>query len=503
MQDQPEVTDWARELAGELLNADASQGIAWTCLPAANAAVPGDPWVRQVRASVDGDAASVFWCSLPRGERKMGTLQSSAFDLPARLTFFTAGHNGITNQPETPRNFIRLRDARTGELLAEAKPPRHDVARPVEWDLTQHAGKRGYLELVDGFDAPGYAWLAVGRFSLAALNADEMQPQMAALELIAEFRLQEFRPQLQEIVRSSSDIVLRRKAAETLLAFAPDARLAALLSDATDPASLQIALQLSLDLAYKHEAQASVSERSEKKLIEALSAVMLRAPREAQRRLAETLAGDALGGEALLQLAASGKASARLLTDPAIRARLAALKLEAFEERVASITASLPSENEELLKLIDTRRQQFNQTQTSAETGAALFQKNCAACHQLAGKGEKIGPQLDGIGGRGLARLIEDVLDPNRNVDPAFRITTLVLTDGRVLTGLVRRTEGQTLVLADNKGKEQTVPLSDIEERQPTALSLMPANYGELLSAPDFANLLAYLLSQQLAVARE
>jgi putative heme-binding domain-containing protein len=303
---------------------------------------------------------------------------------------------------------------------------------------------------------------------------------------MAEFRLQEFQPRLEEIVRSSSDIGLRRKAAETLLVFAPDARVAALLSDAveTDSLALQNALKLSLD-------------RSEGPLLEALATLMLRAPREAQRRLAETLASDALGGEALLQLAAAGKASARLLADPAIRIRLAALKLKGFDQRVASITALLPSENEELLKLIDTRQRQFSQSQASIETGAALFQKNCAACHQLAGKGEKIGPQLDGIGGRGLVRLIEDVLDPNRNVDPAFRITTLVLNDGRVLAGLVRRMEGQTLVLADNQGKEQAVPLSAIEERQPTALSLMPANYGEVILPADFAHLLSFLLMQR------
>ena len=38
-----------------------------------------------------------------------------------------------------------------------------------------------------------------------------------------------------------------------------------------------------------------------------------------------------------------------------------------------------------------------------------------------------VGPQLDGVGTRGLERLIEDVLDPNRNVDPAFRASHVTL----------------------------------------------------------------------------
>ena len=72
-------------------------------------------------------------------------------------------------------------------------------------------------------------------------------------------------------------------------------------------------------------------------------------------------------------------------------------------------------------------------------------------------RGPKIGPQLDGIGVRGLDRLLEDVLDPNRNVDQAFRATTLTLKNGQSLTGLVLREEGAVIVLADAQGKEQRI----------------------------------------------
>ena len=37
---------------------------------------------------------------------------------------------------------------------------------------------------------------------------------------------------------------------------------------------------------------------------------------------------------------------------------------------------------------------------------------------------------------------IEDVLDPNRNVDQAFRATTLALVDGQVISGLLLREDG-------------------------------------------------------------
>ncbi|HEX6987129.1 MAG TPA: hypothetical protein VF170_17250, partial [Planctomycetaceae bacterium] len=118
-------------------------------------------------------------------------------------------------------------------------------------------------------------------------------------------------------------------------------------------------------------------------------------------------------------------------------------------------------------------------------------------CHRIGTEGSLVGPQLDGVGVRGLARIAEDVLDPNRNVDGAFRSSTLVLADGRVLTGLVRREEGESLVLADNAGKEFSVPKAEIEERVTSPLSLMPANIGETIPEDQFRDLMAYLLAQR------
>ena len=57
-------------------------------------------------------------------------------------------------------------------------------------------------------------------------------------------------------------------------------------------------------------------------------------------------------------------------------------------------------------------------------------------------QGGVVGPHLDGVGNRGLERLIEDVLDPSRNVDPSFRYSTVSLKNGEVFSGLQRREEG-------------------------------------------------------------
>ncbi|HEY2416231.1 MAG TPA: c-type cytochrome, partial [Pirellulaceae bacterium] len=187
----------------------------------------------------------------------------------------------------------------------------------------------------------------------------------------------------------------------------------------------------------------------------------------------------------------------RLLLLPAVSNKLAALKASELDSRVTTITSKLPPADAILDALITDRRRNFVQAKTNITRGQAVYEKHCSACHKIADKGALVGPQLDGIGNRGLDRLLEDVLDPNRNVDVAFRTTTLRLSDGRVLSGLTRREEGNQLILADNQGKEFSIAKNEIDEQQKTPLSLMPANVAEIVPAEEFADLIAYLLNQR------
>jgi putative heme-binding domain-containing protein len=228
-----------------------------------------------------------------------------------------------------------------------------------------------------------------------------------------------------------------------------------------------------------------------------LAEVLPTAPARLQTAIATAMARSPAGAEKLLQTVAAGKASARLLQErPVEFVLVAASKLPNVKERVAKLTAGLPRADERIQKLLDSRRSGFVAAKPDATQGAVVFEKSCAICHTLAGKGAKIGPQLDGIGNRGLDRLLEDILDPNRNVDQAFRQTTLGLKNGQVVAGLLLREEGQVLVMADAQGKEVRVPKDTVEERTVSQLSPMPANFADQIPEKDFYNLVAYLLAQ-------
>jgi putative heme-binding domain-containing protein len=227
-------------------------------------------------------------------------------------------------------------------------------------------------------------------------------------------------------------------------------------------------------------------------LVEALST----APQRVQGKIGLALASSKGGAEDFLKAVDAGKASPRLLQDKPILERFRSSKPDDYEARIRELTRKLPPANAERQKLIDSRLGAFDRAKANVQLGAAVFEKNCIVCHSLDSKGASIGPQLDGVGGRGAERIMEDILDPSRNVDKAFRYSTITLKSDDVISGLQRREEGELIIFADAAGKEISVPKKDIKERVESEYSLMPDNFGELIPVEDFDNLIGFLLTK-------
>jgi putative heme-binding domain-containing protein len=229
----------------------------------------------------------------------------------------------------------------------------------------------------------------------------------------------------------------------------------------------------------------------------ALLNILPAAPERLQGAVAAALVRRREGADGLLNAIASGKASARLLQDRNVTINLESSGLPKVTDRIAELLKGLPPADAKLTALFNRRRDGFEHAKADATSGAKVFEKHCAVCHQLAGKGAKVGPQLDGIGTRGLDRLMEDILDPNRNVDQTLRVTNLALKNGQIVSGLLLREEGEVLIIADSQGKEVRVPKSSVDDRATSPLSPMPANLVDQIDESDFYSLMAYLLSKR------
>ena len=490
----PALREWADAVARRLLDLDEAgrplvrpAALEWTSLPAPEAEGAAEPWPVQERASTDG-VGGVFRVSTLRGEEWTGVLRSEPFVVGTAFAFHVAGHDGHPAEPPLGNNAVRMRDAATNEILREAAPPRDDTAHPVRWDTADIAGRRVVIDVVDGDARGAFAWLAVGRFADVRLDPDGPDKgRQAAAALASGFELTGLVAPLALLVTDVPAAPATRSAAAAAInALAPDARLDA------------VALVLSLPGAtddQRAEGGRLIAARSGDES-QPLVIELLRTARAAdQLAIAARLVGDESGAGVLADAVERGACSARLLKDPAVATRLAGLRPGLVRDRVERLAATAPADDAVLAQLIDDRRQEYRRRPGDVEVGKTVFNKQCGQCHQVAGVGAKVGPQLDGIGNRGLDRVAEDVLDPNRNVDVAFRVATILTTGGRVLSGLVVHETDDALVCVDQQGKEFAVAHAEIDERRASALSLMPANLHETLPPDEVRHLLAYLLS--------
>ncbi len=445
----------------------------------------GSEWASESRKCTDDQAIPVL-SSLSRGEAYVGTLSSSTFACPADLEFWLCGHNGTPNTKDHKKNFVRLIDAESGTTLKTAFPPRNDVAASVKWSVPEHAGRPVRLEFVDGDKGSAYAWLAVGRFSLSGLNPSNAGEVLAAASPLLRRRIAPAVAEQFEPLLVSTALSPRMRAQLTAaLAEAKQQPLAQALAEQ--------AIEINQALLVNNEllsSEPTIRDAATKLLAQQLS---LAVTTRQQTTFATRLLRSAPGCSTLVQLVDQGKLSLAALRgretilpegcSDDVRGRLKTLLQQASE---------LPDQNS---AAIAARIAKLNLADASVDQGKLLFEKSCAICHQLAGKGTLVGPQLDGIGKRGVERLGEDILDPSRNVDTAFRMSALLVDGDRIVTGLVREQADGSLQVIGQDGKATTIAANTIEQRRDSSKSLMPENFAEVLGDAELSALLKYMIA--------
>jgi putative heme-binding domain-containing protein len=320
------------------------------------------------------------------------------------------------------------------------------------------------------------------------LNSKESEAVRRGIELATEMRSRSQSERLAAIVSGSRFAPLRGTAANALVLTDAKAALPVIEAAVRNP---QTPIKVRCDLV---EPLRGIPNSDCRAFLVDLLKV---APARLTASIVDTLARSRDGAVALVDAAEKGHCSLRLLGDPALRGRLQAIGVPHMNARIAKLLEGLPTADERAGKTVAQFASRFSKTDSHADLGSAVFQKNCAACHQVAGKGNRVGPTLDGVGNRGVERILEDLFDPNRNVDVTFRSSILALNDGQIVSGLIVREEGQILVLADSKGKEQRIPVDKVEQRTQSKLSPMPTNLSEQMSPQEICDLVAFLLRQR------
>jgi putative heme-binding domain-containing protein len=487
------LKQWAGDLSVALLGS-IEGSTDWVNEPVDEFSNPRNPWAFQERVQADTGKPGRVLSSHPLGEGLTGRLVSRPFAAPDQLSFFLAGHDGYPDKPISGQNVVRLVDADSGESVRSASPPRSDVAQKVTWDLKGEAGRQVRFEVVDNDTAGAFAWLAFGRINPSVVSIPSVSPSKVAQRQIAATRLAAFVDA--DVLKNglSNDLILLAKNPAADVGARSQAWSIAKPNQTT---LMGIVKNSRVPLHWRKAIMDMVAAEDFDKSNEFQLRLFKEAPRSVQAMVTGAAIESANDVNYLLAAVESEAIPSSILVDRELQTKLNQLGNEIDRKKLQDILVRLPELDQATAKLVDQRQRLFDPQKANVTDGARLFEQLCANCHQLGGSGSLVGPQLDGIGNRGAERLIEDILDPNRNVDTAFRTTGYVLKNGDVESGLFRREDGAVLVLANGAGQEFTINQSDIAASRQSRTSLMPSNFAEALSQDQFNDLLTYLLQQR------
>lgn len=437
-----------------------------------------------------------FFSSLTLGEAYTGQWVSAPFAAPARLRFFVVGHNGEPKQSDQAKNYVSLVKVDvsgnvTGELV-RALPPRSDVAKRVDWDLSQHVGQRVQVRVVDGDSGGSYAWIGIGQCDPAGLDPGGLRTSwnriQAVVRLLGWPHLAANSESLERLLKSEQvdwpnrfrlhafRCDSRHLEYRELMQFAVEKHWSDLFTvggfDGESPPTWDWG---AIDVAKWVKLGGAICQRCSYKDQEEL-VTRLAKHRSATQLIATLCETGALSRDALRGLPASW--------------------WEGLSEEVGRRMTTLRPETatvSERLAIVEQKSIALAEVSVDLSAGAKQYTERCAVCHKLGDQGNVVGPQLEGIGARGLARLCEDILWPDRNVDEAFKMTLLQLEDGSSLQGLITDRKSDSLLLTDQLGKQRRIRLEDIAQEKTSKLSLMPGNFDELMTDVELASLIGFL----------
>ncbi|MEC8474855.1 MAG: c-type cytochrome [Planctomycetota bacterium] len=139
----------------------------------------------------------------------------------------------------------------------------------------------------------------------------------------------------------------------------------------------------------------------------------------------------------------------------------------------------------------------------SKAIGQRLFDEaSCRGCHQIAGEGGVIGPDLSKVvakwkGNR--AELLREILEPSHRVDEAYQMQKILTVDGQTLTGIRLSEDDEKVVLMTNPEAKEPITLlqDDIEIMAPSSVSMMPKALLDQYTKDEIFEIMAYIESSQ------
>ena len=145
----------------------------------------------------------------------------------------------------------------------------------------------------------------------------------------------------------------------------------------------------------------------------------------------------------------------------------------------------------------------------NAPHGKELFygNANCSSCHQVEGKGGRLGPDLTNVGmTRTVDSIVESVRSPSRRLawgltEPTkefpqeYETVTVVTAKGEQIKGVTLNEDAFSLQMMDSTEHIRLFEKDKLHSMRKSRQSLMPSYSASILSDQDLRDIVAYLLN--------
>lgn len=268
----------------------------------------------------------------------------------------------------------------------------------------------------------------------------------------------------------------------------------AALVDARDAKLPGVLRELLKEKALQREALRALGAFEDAKTPKAVLEIFNHLDTAGKRDALTTLASRVSYAEALMPAIDKGEVKANELPADIVRQLRAHGKKEinAKLDKVWGVSRSTPEAKLKEIAKYKKLLQAKPEKPVNLSRGRALYQRTCAQCHKLYGEGGEIGPDITGSNRNNLDYLLTNMLDPNAEIPNDYRTTILRTRDNRILVGVVRRSEGQSVTMA-TPAEVVTVAKSDVASIEQQNFSMMPEGLVLAFKQDELRDLIDYL----------
>lgn len=313
-------------------------------------------------------------------------------------------------------------------------------------------------------------------------SSQDQQVRLLAQSLALTFGSKEALGQIRQVVEDkSADANTRRAALDSLLT-------------TRDPQLPKLLQSLLKDSALRDQALRGLARFDDPSTAEAILKIYGELNGSEKRDALNTLTSRVNYAKPLLDAVSNGQVGKKDLTAEIVR-QLRNLKSADLDGEIQKVWGAFREASADKKAEIERYTKLYwagGSTPGDAVRGRAVFARTCQQCHTLYDVGGKVGPDITGSNRADLQYLLENVLDPNAVIPNDYRSSTITMKDDRVITGIVKKDEANSLTVAA-PGETLVLPKSDVESVRVSEISMMPEGLLAQLNDQEVRDLLYYL----------